>query len=90
MIVLDYFVIIYFACINLSKVFEIYMPKLKTHRGYKKRIKRVTKNGKILRKQAGETHFLEKRSQSRKRRLDAPKTVHSTDAPRVKRSIPYL
>jgi len=42
------------------------MPKLKTHSGTKKRMK-VNKNGKVLRRKATGTHFLQKKSKSRKR-----------------------
>lgn len=42
------------------------MPKLKTHSGTKKRVK-ITKNGKVLVRKSHSTHFLEKKSASRKR-----------------------
>ncbi len=42
------------------------MPKLKTHSGTKDRI-RITKNGKVMRRHSTGTHFLEKKSASRKR-----------------------
>lgn len=44
------------------------MGKLKTHSGTKKRIK-VTKRGKVLHRHAMTSHFLEKKSASRKRKL---------------------
>ena len=44
------------------------MPKLKTHSGTKDRIK-VTKNGKVLRRHSMRSHFLQKKSASRKRKL---------------------
>ncbi|MFA4930348.1 MAG: 50S ribosomal protein L35 [Patescibacteria group bacterium] len=65
------------------------MPKLKTHRGYKKRLTK-TASGKLKRKHAGETHFLEKRTQKRKRKLDVPELVHAADLKRIKRMVPYL
>ncbi len=65
------------------------MPKLKTHRGYKKRLKR-TGSGKLVRKHAGECHFLEKRSAKRKRKLAVANTVHSTVLKRVKKTVVYL
>lgn len=42
------------------------MPKLKTHKGAKKRLT-VSKNGKILRRRATSGHFLQKKSAARKR-----------------------
>lgn len=42
------------------------MPKLKTHSGTKDRI-RITKNGKVLRRHSTGSHFLQKKSPSRKR-----------------------
>ena len=42
------------------------MPKLKTHSGAKKRIK-TTGSGKVLRRRAGQGHFLGKKSSARKR-----------------------
>ncbi len=42
------------------------MPKLKTHSGTKDRIK-ITKNGKVLRRKAGSSHFMEHKSAARKR-----------------------
>lgn len=42
------------------------MPKIKTHRGAKKRIK-ISGGGKLLRRHAARNHFLQKQRQSRKR-----------------------
>lgn len=64
------------------------MPKLKTHRGYKKRIKKVTKNGKIIRKHCGESHFMSKRSSSRKRKLAVANVVDKVDKKRILRVMP--
>jgi len=44
------------------------MPKMKTHRGAAKRLKR-TGTGKIARSQEGKRHILTKKSSKRKRRL---------------------
>lgn len=44
------------------------MPKLKTHSGTKDRIKK-TKNGKLIASHSMTNHFLEKKSEQRKRRL---------------------
>ncbi len=42
------------------------MPKLKTHSGTKDRV-RITKTGKVMRRKAGRSHFMEHKSASRKR-----------------------
>ncbi len=44
------------------------MPKLKTHKGAKKRF-RVSATGKLIRKKAGKKHLLSHKSGQRKRRL---------------------
>jgi len=44
------------------------MPKLKSHSGTKDRVK-VTKNGKVLRRHSSASHFLQKKSAARKRKL---------------------
>lgn len=47
------------------------MPKIKTHKGAKKRF-RVTANGKLKRAQAGKKHLNSPKSGKRKRQLRAP------------------
>jgi large subunit ribosomal protein L35 len=44
------------------------MPKMKTHKGSKKRF-RVTANGKLKRQQAGKKHLLSHKTGKRKRQL---------------------
>ena len=44
------------------------MPKLKTHKGTTKRIRR-TKTGKLVHGRPNTSHFLSKKSSARKRRL---------------------
>ena len=44
------------------------MPKMKTHKGTKKRVK-VTGSGKISIKHSGKSHILTKKSHKRKKRL---------------------
>lgn len=62
------------------------MPKIKTHRGYKKRIK-LTKSGKMKRRRPGVSHFLEKRTQKRKRKLKVAEDVHTSDRKRIRRAL---
>ncbi len=52
------------------------MPKMKTHKGSKKRF-RVTANGKLKRRQAGKKHLLSHKTGKRKRHLRG--TVIETD-----------
>lgn len=44
------------------------MPKMKTHRGTKKRVK-VTGTGKVILRHSGKSHILTKKSKKRKNRL---------------------
>jgi large subunit ribosomal protein L35 len=47
------------------------MPKMKTHKGSKKRF-RVTASGKVKRRQAGKKHLLSHKTGKRKRQLREP------------------
>jgi large subunit ribosomal protein L35 len=49
------------------------MPKMKTHKGSKKRFK-VTATGKLKRRQAGKKHLLSHKTGKRKRQLREPVT----------------
>ena len=62
------------------------MPKLKTHSGTKKRI-RITKTGKLLRRHATGSHFLEKKSAARKRRFAGVEVLHGKQAKTVRRKL---
>jgi len=62
------------------------MPKLKTHSGTKDRIK-VTKNGKVLRRHSMRSHFLQKKSAARKRKLDGLEVVTGKNAKNLKRKL---
>ncbi|HEY5549630.1 MAG TPA: 50S ribosomal protein L35 [Candidatus Saccharimonadales bacterium] len=62
------------------------MPKLKTHSGTKKRV-RITKTGKVMRRHTRLNHFLEKKSQSRKRRLSRTATLTGKQAKNLKRKL---
>lgn len=65
------------------------MPKMKTHRGAAKRLKK-TGTGKISRRHAYKSHLLTKKSQKRKRKLRKSTTLTSADMKRVDRLLPYL
>lgn len=49
------------------------MPKMKTHKGSKKRMK-VTGRGKLMRRKAGTSHLMSRMSKKRKRKLRKPDT----------------
>ncbi len=58
------------------------MPKMKSHRGAKKRFK-VTGSGKIRRLKAYKSHILTKKDPKRKRRLRRATTVSTNGEARV-------
>ena len=62
------------------------MPKLKTHKGTAKRVK-ITPRGKILRMRANDSHFLEKKSEARKRVLAKKALIKGAIAKSVKRAL---
>ncbi len=64
------------------------MPKMKTHRGAAKRVKK-TGTGKFKRMRAFKSHILTKKAQKRKRRLRKPDLVAKGDAKRIKTILPY-
>ena len=62
------------------------MPKIKTHRGAAQRF-RVTKRGKLVRRQTRLNHFLEKKSPGVKRRLGRRVEVAAGDRRSVRRML---
>ena len=64
------------------------MPKMKTHRGTAKRVKK-TATGKLKRMRAYKSHILTKKDRKRKRRLRQSDLVAGADAKRVNRLLPY-
>ncbi len=62
------------------------MPKMKSHRGAAKRFK-VSPTGKVRRRRANANHLLEKKSGTRKRRLNSPAVVAKEDAKKIKRVL---
>lgn len=62
------------------------MPKLKTKGAIKKRFK-VTKNGKIKCKKAGDNHLSSKHSKKNKRRKKQDKILKKPDKKRIKKLI---
>jgi len=62
------------------------VPKLKTRKGFAKRIK-VTRNGKLLRATAWKSHLLEHKSQKRKRNYENKQPVSKSDRKAVRRAL---
>lgn len=59
------------------------MPKLKTHSGTKDRVK-ISKNGKVRVRHSNGNHFLEKKSESRKRKIKSFQTLKGAAAKNIK------
>jgi large subunit ribosomal protein L35 len=64
------------------------MPKLKTHKGAKKRF-RVTGRKKILHSKAYRSHILTKKSAKRKRNLGKKELIKTSDRKNIKKMLPY-
>jgi len=62
------------------------MPKLKTHSGTKDRVK-ITKNGKARVRHSHASHFLQKKSGARKRKLAGLDTLNNTNANIAKKRL---
>jgi len=65
------------------------MPKMKTKRGARKRLKR-TASCKLMRAGGWKQHKLEGKSPKRRRRLRKAKMIDHADAARLKVLVPYL
>jgi large subunit ribosomal protein L35 len=62
------------------------MPKLKTHSGTKDRV-RITKNGKVRVRHSHRSHFLQKKSGARKRKLAGLDTIKGKISKSIKLSL---
>ena len=62
------------------------MPKLKTHKGIKKRF-RVTAKGKVVHRKANTSHLLSHKTTKRKRKLRRPAVVAPVEARRIRRAL---
>ena len=62
------------------------MPKLKTHSGTKDRV-RLTKNGKARVSHSYRSHFLQKKSGARKRKLEGLETLVGFNVRNIKKKI---
>ena len=59
------------------------MPKMKTHKGTKKRIK-LSATGKLMKKRAFGSHLLTKKSANRKRKIRKALTINASDQNRLR------
>ncbi|MCX5996645.1 MAG: 50S ribosomal protein L35 [Chloroflexi bacterium] len=64
------------------------MPKLKTHKGAKKRF-HFTGGGKIMRVKQGKSHFRRRKSAATKGLYDETIPLHKADVKRIKKLLPY-
>ena len=62
------------------------MPKMKTHKGAKKRIK-VTGTGKFVVKHSGKSHILTKKTHKRKKRLGQDAIVPKGAERKIKKAL---
>lgn len=62
------------------------MPKMKTHKGTKKRF-RLSANGKALHRQAGTSHLASRMSQKRKRKLRGTAPVDTCMEPSIQKAL---
>lgn len=62
------------------------MPKLKTHSGTKDRV-RVTKNGRVRVRHSHASHFLQKKSGARKRKLAGLETLGTTNSKMIRKRM---
>jgi large subunit ribosomal protein L35 len=58
------------------------MPKMKTHKGTKKRF-RLTASGKVKHRSAGTSHLASRMSHKRKRNLRGTRVVEGVEAKRI-------
>lgn len=62
------------------------MPKMKTHKGTKKRF-RITATGKFKHRQAGTSHLASRMSKKRRRNLRGTKTLHDSVNHQIARAL---
>ncbi|MFW6161172.1 MAG: 50S ribosomal protein L35 [Planctomycetota bacterium] len=62
------------------------MPKMKTHKGLKDRV-RITRTGKVIRRKAGKSHLMSHKSGDRRRHLRQPETLKGRYAKTAKEEL---
>jgi len=64
------------------------MPKLKTHKGAKRRF-HLTGTGRLFRAKGGKSHFRRRKAARTKRLYDEMVPLHKADTKRIARLLPY-
>jgi large subunit ribosomal protein L35 len=64
------------------------MPKMKTHKGAKRRFK-ITGSGKIMRAKGMKSHLRRRKSKRVKSQFDKMQPVHERDERRINVALPY-
>lgn len=64
------------------------MPKMKTHKGAKRRF-HITGTGKLMRTKGGKSHFRRRKAKRTKRLYGEMIAVSPSDRVRIKRLLPY-
>ncbi len=64
------------------------MPKIKTHKGLKARV-RLTKNGKVIRRRAGKSHLMASMNGKKVRQLRRVSSVSPTETRNISRCLAY-
>ena len=72
----------------LLKSGNLFMPKLKTHKGASKRFKK-TGTGKVVRSHAFGRHILTSKPHKRKKKLHKSVVADAANQPALKRMLPY-
>lgn len=72
--------------LEVNKRWDTAMPKMKTHKGLKKRVK-VTANGKVVHKRANSGHLMSGKSGGRCRSLRRPAVLKSALRDRIKEAL---
>lgn len=62
------------------------MPKQKTHKGLKKRVK-VTATGKVVHKRVGGGHLMGSKNAKRRRRISTATTLSSADTKKMRAAL---
>lgn len=65
------------------------MPKMRTHKGLKKRIK-ITSTGKVMRRRPGTSHLAPGKTQKRIRHLRKGTLVSNADLKRIKQAVAVI
>lgn len=64
------------------------MPKMKTHKGTKKRF-RITANGKIKHRSSGTSHLASRMSKKRRRKLRGTRVLHDSVYKQITRALGF-